>query len=378
MGRPAGVKADQCGLRARGPGSGAAGAIFGLPLAAVGHTGGDGGDFGHLAPAAPAAAEMESNVESGNQKTELSSSRGMLLRSAAFLDIGLVSSGAQQTAAAGFVGQDVIMCLCAVLGAFLWVRLFDELARRDVLEQASAPSHPSGAESWRLILNGYESTGDKLSRKLVHISTGLLYFACWPLFRHVTVGELQERVCAWKVAARFLCALAPAANCVRMLALGTGAVRDDAAVKAISREGDPRELLRGPLYYAVVLTFVTVCFWRNSPVGGIAVALMCGGDGIADIAGRRLGSAKLPWNAHKSWAGSIAMFLLGTPLALATVYFFCALGFYACSWPSTVARVALIALAATLVESLPITDRFDDNLTVPLTAVALGSVLFAA
>jgi phytol kinase len=39
------------------------------------------------------------------------------------------------------------------------------------------------------------------------------------------------------------------------------------------------------------------------------VALMCGGDGLADIIGRRFGSgAKLPHNSNKSWAGSAAMF----------------------------------------------------------------------
>ena len=49
---------------------------------------------------------------------------------------------------------------------------------------------------------------------------------------------------------------------------------------------------------------------------GVAVfSLMCGGDGLADIVGRRLGKThKLPWNASKSWAGSGAMFLGGCPL----------------------------------------------------------------
>lgn len=36
---------------------------------------------------------------------------------------------------------------------------------------------------------------------------------------------------------------------------------------------------------------------------------MCGGDGLADIIGRRFGgNAKLPHNSNKSWAGSAAMF----------------------------------------------------------------------
>ena len=34
-----------------------------------------------------------------------------------------------------------------------------------------------------------------------------------------------------------------------------------------------------------------------------------GGDGLADIIGRRFGGVKLPWNTAKSWAGSLAMFI---------------------------------------------------------------------
>ena len=70
-----------------------------------------------------------------------------------------------------------------------------------------------------------------------------------------------------------------------------------------------RELLKGPLYYVLVLLAVTLLFWRQSPIGITVVALMCGGDGLADLVGRKFGSAKLPFNQNKSWAGSLAMFL---------------------------------------------------------------------
>jgi len=56
------------------------------------------------------------------------------------------------------------------------------------------------------------------------------------------------------------------------------------------------------------VTAVTTLFWRISPVGIMVLSLMCGGDGLADIVGRRYGSAKLPFNAKKSWIGSLAMF----------------------------------------------------------------------
>lgn len=98
-----------------------------------------------------------------------------------------------------------------------------------------------------------------------------------------------------------------------------------------------RELLRGPLYYVLVLIFCAVVFWRDSPVGMISIAMMSGGDGktspqdllhmfslrivqalimyhvlgIADIIGRRFGGIKIPYNPCKSWAGSVSMFLFG-------------------------------------------------------------------
>lgn len=40
-----------------------------------------------------------------------------------------------------------------------------------------------------------------------------------------------------------------------------------------------RELLRGPLYYVIVLIVSATVFWRASPVGVLSVAMMCGGDG---------------------------------------------------------------------------------------------------
>ncbi|CAI5944919.1 unnamed protein product [Closterium sp. NIES-65] len=100
--------------------------------------------------------------------------------------------------------------------------------------------------------------------------------------------------------------------------------------------------------------------------------------GIADIVGRRVGSAKLPWNDEKSWAGSMAMLLFGYGLALFTIHLFIAAGFYSSDWlllPNLPLRVFLVSLGATVVESLPISDKLDDNLTVPLSTVLFGLLL---
>ena len=61
---------------------------------------------------------------------------------------------------------------------------------------------------------------------------------------------------------------------------------------------------------------MALLFWRDSPAGLVAISLMCGGDGLADIIGRQFGQAKLPYNPSKSWAGSLAMFSAGTLTSL--------------------------------------------------------------
>ena len=105
----------------------------------------------------------------------------------------------------------------------------------------------------------------------------------------------------------------------RLLAVGSGWLSDESLVRSVSRSLDRRELLRGPLFYCLVLISTTLLCWRDSPVGLIAVSMMCGGDGLADIVGRRWGTVKLPYNSSKSYAGSVAMFLGGAVLSAGCV-----------------------------------------------------------
>jgi hypothetical protein len=58
------------------------------------------------------------------------------------------------------------------------------------------------------------------------------------------------------------------------------------------------------------------------------------------------------------------------------LWYFSFMGFYPFDLEAVGLQLAAVALAATLVESLPITNRLDDNLTVPLTTIILGLFLF--
>lgn len=196
-----------------------------------------------------------------------------------------------------------------------------------------------------------------LSRKIIHIGTGPLFVVCWLLFDGAPL-------------ARWLAALVPLGITLQFALVGLGIAKDEAAVKAMSRSGDRREILLGPLFYGIVFVALTLVYWKESPIGMVALMLMCGGDGLADIWGRKWGRVKLPWNKKKSWAGSLAVFVGGFVLAAAVVGIYVAAGAFPGSWAARLPALAAIALAGALVESLPLPDV--DNLTITLAAVLLG------
>ncbi len=203
----------------------------------------------------------------------------------------------------------------------------------------------------------------RLSRKLIHIFTGPLFVLCWLLFPSPDL---------WYY--RWLAALVPLLFSVQFALIGLGVVKDESSVKAMSRNGDRREILRGPLYYGIIFVVMTLVFWKDSPIGMIAVMLMCGGDGLADIVGRGIHSPKLPWNKDKSVAGSLGMLLGGWVLTAFILFIFVVKRVFAGPFTGYLLPTTYLAVLAALVESLPLRDV--DNITVTLAAVALGYLLF--
>jgi len=232
--------------------------------------------------------------------------------------------------------SNVLALIITFIVALVWLRLNDFFAQRGWVE-----SH--------------------LSRKFIHIGTGPLFVLCWILFNQNPVNK-------------FLAALVPLAFTLQFFLIGIGVIKDEASVKAMSRSGDRREVLRGPLYYGIIFVLMTILFWKSSPIGIIALMLMCGGDGLADIFGRRWGSIKIPWNKGKSWAGSLGMFVGGWILSVLVVWIFSAAGVFSQPIQTYLLPITVIALAGTLVESLPLKDI--DNITVTLAAVIIGYLFF--
>jgi phytol kinase len=229
------------------------------------------------------------------------------------------------------------LALAAAFGlALLWLRICDFAAHR-----------------------GWVSSG--LSRKIIHIGTGPIFVLSWLFF-----NDAPE--------ARFLAALIPGAITLQFALVGFGLWRDPAAIAAMSRTGDRREILRGPLYYGLAHVLLTLIFWKDSPVGIVGLMLLCGGDGLADVVGKRIRSAALPWSPNKSVAGTLSVFLGGALLSLLVLAVYTAVGVLPGTLSGYILPVVLISLAGMAVESLPFKDL--DNLTVPLVAVALGLFLF--
>jgi phytol kinase len=226
--------------------------------------------------------------------------------------------------------------LFTFLIAVLFLRLMDFLAQRGWVES-------------------------RLSRKFIHIGTGPIFVLCWLMYSDAPIS-------------RWLAALVPLLITAQFVLVGTGVIKDEAAVKAMSRTGDRREILRGPLFYGIVFVAVTLIYWKDSLVGIPALMIMCGGDGIADIVGRHVSSPSLPWSRAKSVAGSLSVFLGGW---LLTIFIF-AIYVWAGAFSGPVARFLLsvtwIALGATLVESLPFKDV--DNITLTVVSALIGHLVF--
>lgn len=220
--------------------------------------------------------------------------------------------------------------------AVFFLRLMDFLAHRGWIE------------SW-------------LSRKLIHIGTGPIFVSCWLMYPDLPIS-------------RWLAALVPLVITAQFVLVGTGVIKDEAAVKAMSRTGDPREILRGPLFYGIVFVAVTLLYWRDSLIGIPALMMLCGGDGIADILGRRVRSPKLPWSPEKSVAGSLSVFLGGWLLTLVIFAIYVWAGEFRGPVTRFVLPVTWIALGAMLVESLPFKDV--DNITMTVVSILIGHLVF--
>ena len=205
-----------------------------------------------------------------------------------------------------------------------------------------------------------------ITRKIIHIFAAPIFVLCWMLYS----GSASSRLFA---------AVVPLAFIVQFAAAGFGWRKDEAFVNSMSRSGDPRELLRGTMHYAIIMLIAVLLFFTTGkpgtvfiPTAMIMLGALAGGDGLADIVGRRYGGEKTfgIGGSKKTVAGTLAMFagsLLMSMLLLAGFGLFSAVDLGGLFLP-----VLLLSLLATVIEA--ISPKGIDNILIPVS-VFIGILL---
>lgn len=221
-----------------------------------------------------------------------------------------------------------------------------------------------------VLVNGFlqkkELLPTYITRKIIHIFAAPLFVLCWMLYSGAP-------------ASRFFAAIVPLAFIIQFAAIGFGWRQDEAFVKSMSRSGDPRELLGGTMHYAVVMLIVVLLFFTNggsdsfTPSAMVILGALAGGDGLADIIGRRYGGKSFGLGGStKTLAGSLAMFVGSAIMGLAL------LAIFSLRMPFSpvvfIVPVLILSLLATVVEAL--SPRGWDNYLIPLS-VFIGILLLA-
>jgi dolichol kinase len=200
-----------------------------------------------------------------------------------------------------------------------------------------------------------------ITRKIIHIFAAPIFVLCWMLYSGAP-------------ASRFFAAMVPLAFIIQFGAIGLGWYQDEAFVKSMSRSGDPRELLGGTMHYAVVMLVAVLAFFTTgspgkafAPAAMLILGSLAGGDGLADIIGRRYGGKSFGiGGSTKTLAGSLAMFVGSFAMSWLLLAAF--------GWRSGQGSAALVmpalalSLLATVVEAF--SPQGFDNYTIPLAVLA--------
>ena len=213
-------------------------------------------------------------------------------------------------------------------------------------------------------LSSKQVLSSNILRKLLHIGIGPVYMLAWNLYG---TSQLHPNC-------RYVASIVPACVTLVFAVLGLGYIKDRDLVNTMSRSGNKEEILHGPLIYGIMHVILTWVFWETHPAGVIALCVLCGGDGTAELAGKKWGglTGSIPWSKKKTWAGSISFVVCSVVLACVV------LGFVPVArWTgslSDIKKLVVIAVGSSVVETLPFKEI--DNATVTITAAVLSYLLF--
>ncbi|TXT56705.1 MAG: conserved membrane protein of unknown function [Candidatus Thorarchaeota archaeon] len=215
-------------------------------------------------------------------------------------------------------------------------------------------------------INGAIQKSGRLSadvtRKVVHIFAAPVYLFSWMLFSGSALS-------------RFFAMIVPLLFVILFVVIGTGKVVNEAFVGSMSRSGDPKELLGGTLYYALMLMIVTILWFyvpmdslsNPTPIAFIIFGCVAGGDGLADVIGRKYGGERKfgVGGAERTVIGSVAMFIGSFLFSFILVTIFSLeVGF---NITLIILPLLLLSFIATMTEAF--SPKGLDNWTVPIVLV---------
>ncbi|NHI83598.1 MAG: phosphatidate cytidylyltransferase [Candidatus Thorarchaeota archaeon] len=209
-----------------------------------------------------------------------------------------------------------------------------------------------------------------VTRKVIHTFAAPLWVVTWVLF-------------SGSVFSRWLALIVPLLFVILFVAIGTGKMVNEDFVSSMSRSGDPKELLGGTLYYAFLMMVVAVLWFyvpadatlaNATPLALIVFGCLAGGDGLADVIGRKYGGEKKfgIGGAEKTLAGTIGMFI-GSVLSSIILVFLFSIEVSSFALIDLLLPIIVVSIVATIVEAL--TPKGLDNITITIAAIVMCLIL---
>ncbi len=209
-----------------------------------------------------------------------------------------------------------------------------------------------------------------VTRKVIHTFAAPLWVLTWMLF-------------SGSIFSRWLAMIVPLIFVLQFIMIGTGRMENEDFVRSMSRSGDPRELLGGTLYYAFMMVVIAILWFyvpadgnlaNATPLALLVFGCLAGGDGFADVIGRKYGGDKKfgIGGGEKTLAGVIGMFI-GSFLFSVILVFFFSIEVAAFSVVDLILPIIVVSLVATIIEA--ITPKGLDNLTITIVSIIMVLLL---